>query len=109
LPDSPEENASAGAQYNFRISGEWKGFARGDYVYVGDVLTQFPTVVVKQGGYGEASARLGFSRDKLEVDLYGDNLTDKRGISVTGDPAFGSHQTLVRPRELGVEMRYAFR
>jgi outer membrane receptor protein involved in Fe transport len=109
LPDSPEENASAGAQYNFRISGEWKGFARGDYVYVGDVLTQFPTVVVKQGGYGEASARLGFSRDQLEVDLYGDNLTDKRGISVTGDPAFGSHQTLVRPRELGVEMRYAFR
>jgi outer membrane receptor protein involved in Fe transport len=109
LPDAPEKNASAGAQYNFRLSRAWTAFARGDYVYVGDVLQQFSTVVLKNGGYGEANARLGFIQHQLEVDLYGDNLTDKRGISVTGNPAFGAYQTLVRPRELGVEVRYAFR
>jgi outer membrane receptor protein involved in Fe transport len=109
LPDAPEKNASAGAQYNFRLSPAWTAFARGDYVYVGDVLQQFDTAVVKEGGYGEANARLGFVHDNLEVDLYGDNLTDKRAISMTGNPAFGAYQTLVRPRELGVEVRYSFR
>jgi outer membrane receptor protein involved in Fe transport len=109
LPEAPEKNASAGAQYNFRLSRAWTAFARGDYVYVGDVLQQFNTVVLKNGGYGEANARLGFIEHQLEVDLYGDNLTDKRGISVTSNPAFGAYQTLVRPRELGVEVRYSFR
>jgi outer membrane receptor protein involved in Fe transport len=109
LPDAPEKNASAGAQYNFRLSRAWTAFARGDYVYVGDVLQQFPTGIVKVGGYGQANARLGFVRDKLEVDVYGDNLADKRGVSVVGNPAFGAYQTLIRPRELGVEVHYAFR
>jgi iron complex outermembrane receptor protein len=109
LPDAPEKNASAGAQYNFRLSRAWTALARGDYVYVGDVLQQFNTVVIKEGGYGEANARLGFIQDKLEVDLYGDNLTDKRAISTTSNPAFGAYQTLVRPREIGVEVRYSFR
>jgi iron complex outermembrane receptor protein len=109
LPDAPEKNASAGAQYNFRLSPAWTAFARGDYVYVGDVLQQFDTAVIKEGGYGEANARLGFIHDKLEVDLYGDNLTDKRGVSTTSNPAFGAYQTLVRPRELGAEVRYSFR
>jgi len=108
LPDAPEENASLGAQYNFPVNGSWKGFARADYLYVGDVLQQFDVLVVKNGGYGEANARLGFTRDQLEVDLYGDNLTDKRAVSVTNNPAFGAYQTLIRPRELGVELRYAF-
>jgi len=109
LPDAPEKNASVGVQYNFRLNQAWTAFARGDYVYVGDVLQQFDTVVTENGGYGEANARLAFLHDKFEVDLYGENLTDKRGISVTGNPAFGGHQTLVRPREIGVEVRYSFR
>jgi len=108
LPDAPEANASLGAQYNFPVNGSWKGFARADYLYVGDVLQQFDVLVVKNGGYGEANARLGFTRDQLEVDVYGDNLTDKRAVSVTNNPAFGAYQTLIRPRELGVELRYAF-
>jgi iron complex outermembrane receptor protein len=109
LPDAPEKNASVGAQYNFRLNQAWTAFARGDYVYVGDVLQQFDTLVVENGGYGEANARLAFLHDKFEVDLYGENLTDKRAVSVTGNPAFGGYQTLVRPRELGVEVRYSFR
>jgi iron complex outermembrane receptor protein len=109
LPDAPEKNASAGVQYNFRLSRAWGAFARGDYTYVGDVLQQFDTVIVKNGGYGEANARLGFMHDKLEVDVYGENLADKRAISTTNNPAFGGYQTLVRPRELGLEVRYSFR
>jgi outer membrane receptor protein involved in Fe transport len=109
LPDAPETNGSVGAQYNFKLNQAWTAFARGDYVYVGDVLQQFTTALIKEGGYGKANARLGFMHDKLEVDLYGDNLTDKRAISNTSNPAFGGWQTLVRPRELGAEVRYSFR
>jgi len=108
LPDAPEKNGSVGVQYNFPVSERWRGFARGDYVYVGNVLTRPATAIINEGGYGQANARLGFTRERLEVDLYSENLTDKRGISATGDPTFGGYQTIIRPREIGVELRYAF-
>jgi len=113
LPDSPEKNASVGAQYNFTVGGGWSGFARSDFVYVGDVLSQFGTATVKLGGYGQTNARVGFTHDTLELDVYGDNLTDRRGISSVGNPAFNPgfdpYQTLIRPREVGAEVRYSFR
>jgi len=113
LPDSPEKNGSVGAQYNFAIGAGWSAFARGDFVYVGDVLSQYGTAIVKLGGYGQTNARVGFTHNTLELDVYGDNLTDRRGLSFVGNPAFnpgfGPYQTLIRPREVGAEVRYSFR
>jgi iron complex outermembrane receptor protein len=108
LPDAPERNASVGAQRDFNITGQWHGFARGDLVFVGDVLQQYNTLIVRNGGYAEMNARVGFAHDTFGVDLYASNLADRRGISVTQNPAFGAFQTLIRPRELGVELRYSF-
>jgi len=113
LPDSPEKNGSVGAQYNFPLAGGWSGFARGDFIYVGDVLSQFGTATVKVGGYGQSNARVGFTHNTLDLAIYGDNLTDRRGISSVGNPAFNPgfapYQTLIRPREVGAEVRYSFR
>jgi iron complex outermembrane receptor protein len=108
LPDAPEKNGSVGAQHNFNITGQWHGFARADLVYVGDVLQQFDTDIIKEGGYAEINARVGFAHEAFGIDLYANNLADRRGISATQNPAFGAYQTLIRPRELGLELRYAF-
>jgi len=111
VPDAPENNGSVGAQYNFHVSGTWGGFARADFVHVGNVLTTLGgTDLVKQDSFETLNVRLGFSRDDLAAELYGRNLTDERGVLTTSNNTpFGINQTLTRPREVGIELRYSFR
>jgi outer membrane receptor protein involved in Fe transport len=114
LPDSPQQNGSAGAQYNYQLGAAWSGFARADLVYVGAVHNNFSTLTGGQlaiidKAYAQGNLRLGFQQNTLSVELFAQNVTDKRGVSSTDNPAFGGHQTLIRPREVGVELRYAFR
>jgi outer membrane receptor protein involved in Fe transport len=109
LPDVPEVNGSAGAQYNFSLGTAWTGFFRADYVYVGDVRLKFSeTEVFEQDPYDKANVRLSFQRGPLAVDLFGDNIFDERGVVNTGQPSFGSRENIERPREIGVELRYSF-
>ncbi len=117
LPDVPEFNGSAGVQYNFNIGTSWTAFLRADYLYVGNVRLKFaaPTedeplasVVLRQDAYEKANVRLSVQRGPLAIDLFGDNIFDERGVVNTQQPSFGSRENLVRPREIGVELRYAF-
>jgi iron complex outermembrane receptor protein len=112
VPGAPEENASAGLQYNFSLLNNWNGYARADYSYLGDVHYVFGTGATAtpylQGGYGQTNLRLAIQRRQLGVDLYARNVTDKRAAASTGDPTQGGYVYLLRPRELGVEVRYTF-
>jgi iron complex outermembrane receptor protein len=111
---APEENVSAGVQYDFSLTDRWDGFARADYVYVGDVHENFglddagQIIIRNQPSYWTGSARLGLQYDNLAVELFGRNLADKRAIVTTGNPAIGERQTILRPREIGLEVRYSF-
>jgi outer membrane receptor protein involved in Fe transport len=111
VPDAPENNGSVGAQYNFHLSGAWGAFARADFIHVGNVLTTFgASDIVKQDSFNSLNLRLGFSRDELAAELYGRNITDERGVLTTNNNTpFGANQTLTRPREVGIELRYSFR
>jgi outer membrane receptor protein involved in Fe transport len=117
LPEVPKVNGSAGVQFNFSFGSTWGGFFRADYVYVGDVRLKFPTPtptdpfhsdIVQQDAFDTVNARLSFSRGPLGLDVFGNNLTDERGVVGTLQPSFGSSQNIIRPRELGVELRYSF-
>jgi outer membrane receptor protein involved in Fe transport len=108
LPDSPEVNGSAGAQYNFVLGPSWTGFIRADYMYVSEVRLKFEDVILQQDAFDSANLRLAFQRDALAIELFGRNIADERGVVTTGQPSFGGYQTLTRPRELGVELRYSF-
>ena len=112
VPGAPEENASAGLQYNFSLSNTWNGYARADYSYVGDVHYVFglgtQATTYLQGGYGQADVRLSLQNRQFGVDLYARNLADKRAATTTGDPEQGGYVYMLRPREVGVELRYSF-
>ncbi|HKU15677.1 MAG TPA: TonB-dependent receptor [Steroidobacteraceae bacterium] len=117
LPDVPKVNGSAGVQYSFELGGSWAGFVRADYVHVGDVRVKFPTPteddpfhadVVTQDAFDTANLRLSFQRGVLGLDVFGNNIFDERGVVNTLQPSFGSKQNIIRPRELGVELRYSF-
>lgn len=105
------KNASAGAQFNFGLGAAWSGFARADYVYVGEVPVKFLTTgdTLQQDAYDVVNLRLSFQREALAIDLFGRNVSDERAVLVTRDPAvFNSDQFIIRPREVGVELRYSF-
>jgi iron complex outermembrane recepter protein len=90
VPGTPEENASAGLQYDFSLNNTWRGYTRLDYSYVGDVHYVFGTGATAkpylQGGYGQANLRLAFQRDQLGLEVFANNFTDKRAAEATGDP-----------------------
>ena len=112
VPGAPEENASAGLQYNFSMFNNWNGYARADYSYVGDVHYVFgvgtTATPLLQGGFGQANLRLSAQRKQVGFDVYARNLTDKRAAETTGDPTQGGYTYMLRPREIGVEVRYSF-
>ena len=112
VPGAPEENASAGLQYDFQLGNTWKGYMRGDYVYVGNVHYVYGQGAtarnILQGGYGQGNLRLAFQRDALSMELFAHNITDKYAAESTGDPTTGGYVYLLRPREVGLELRYAF-
>ena len=112
VPGAPEENASAGVQYNFSLGPKWSGYARADYVYVGDAHFVFGTgataTAYLQGGYGQADVRLALQHQSWGFELFTHNLTDKRAAEATGDPKQGGFVYMIRPREVGMEVRYSF-
>lgn len=113
LPDSPEHNESIGAQYNFSLGTVWSGFARADYVRIGNVRSKFSDpdgnpILIMQDSFDTATVRLGFRRDALDVEFFGRNITDERAVLTTTNPQYAANQTLIRPREIGVELRYSF-
>jgi iron complex outermembrane recepter protein len=109
LPDAPEKNASVGAQYDFPLGSAWAGFARADYLYVGDVRVKDPLGDITQDSFTVANLRVGFQKDNLALELFGRNLGDERAVMSTSPRSFGGNQVLLRPREVGVEVRYSFR
>jgi iron complex outermembrane receptor protein len=111
VPDAPENNGSVGAQYNFNLGGQWSSFVRADLVHVGNVLTTVGgSQIIEEDSFNLLNARLAFVKDDLSAELYGRNLTDERGVLTTNsNTPFGFNQTLTRPREVGVELRYSFR
>jgi iron complex outermembrane recepter protein len=112
VPGAPEESASAGLQYNFALGTAWNGYARADYSYLGDVHYIFGLGATAsnylQGGYGQANLRLSLQHRQFGVDFFAKNLTDKRAAENTGDPTQGGFIYMLRPREIGVEVRYSF-
>jgi hypothetical protein len=103
VPGAPEENASAGLQYNFSLSNTWNGYARADYSYAGDVHFIFGTGAAStpypQGGFGQANLRLQLQHQQFGFEVFARNLTDKRAAEATGDPTQGGYVYMLRPRE----------
>jgi iron complex outermembrane recepter protein len=113
LPGSFENNGSLGLQYDFDLGSQWLGFARADYVHTGDIRQKFgraeAAVFVTLDPQNIGNLRLGLQRDALGIELYGRNLTDERGVASSSDPDQGGTQVLIRPREIGIELRYSVR
>jgi outer membrane receptor protein involved in Fe transport len=79
---------------------------------VGDIHYLFgqggDATTILQGGYAQTNMRVAFQRANLSLELFGNNVTDKRAAAATGDPSQGGYTYLLRPREIGIELRYSY-
>lgn len=106
IAGSPAKNYSAGLEYVFNLGDTWSGWARADWAYVGQVRSELGAL--PRESYDTLNLRLGVMEGNLAIELFGRNVTDERGVSSVEPLPFGGEQTLIRPRELGVEVRYSF-
>jgi outer membrane receptor protein involved in Fe transport len=123
VPGSPLAQ-SPSFQGNIRIRYDWQTttyayFAQISGTHTGSTLANVGIVppIAPVGsthinytdpGYSTLDAALGMSKDQWTAQIYGQNLTDERGIVFTSASQAIETQTVIRPRVLGVRVGYRF-
>lgn len=105
LPGAPEFTANLGLQYDFVVSDR-NAFVRGDYFYIGEYYSFISRAFEQAGDYGRLDMRAGINFDNFSVALFGTNLTNEDALVGVSGPVEGWR---VRPRTIGVEIKYEHR
>lgn len=104
---SPAKNYSAGLEYGFDLTERWGGWARADWAYMGSLRSELSSLPIDS--YDTVNVRLGLVQDNLSIELFGRNITDEQGVTRIEPLAFGGDYVLIRPREVGIEVRYSYK
>jgi outer membrane receptor protein involved in Fe transport len=110
LPGSPRENGNVGVQYEFTVGGH-ETQVRADSFYVGSFYGDLAqSSDLKSGGYARIDASTRMSFDKLRVELFAHNISNRDSYTWRGNANnlgsdFGYR---LRPRTVGVQLNYAF-
>lgn len=105
LPGSPRVNASLGLQYDFSLAGR-EAFVRTDIGYVGEYFRDLQQSQPPLGDYTTVGLRTGLSFGNVDVELFGQNLTNES--EMVWFDAIRNGGILLRPRTIGIELRYDF-
>lgn len=112
FPGVPDFSLSAGARYERHLrffDADARAFGELDASYVGRSAADF-TSFARHDPRTEVNAQLGLTRGHTEAMLYVRNLLDEDGetFSFANPFAPGPFSTRLRPRTLGVQLRYNF-
>jgi iron complex outermembrane receptor protein len=109
LPGAPKMSANLAIQYDFTLRGR-NAFVRADSFYTGKFygnLLESPLTV--SGDYMKVDARAGLAFQNLSAELFVRNLTDEDAFTWRGlTNSNASYGYRMRPRTVGVELRYSF-
>lgn len=106
LPGAPQFNGNAAVQYDFTVAGRG-AFVRADSFYTGKFfrdLGEGPPDT-RAGDYIKVDARIGVNIDRLNVELFANNLTNRTDFTWHG---YGGAAYRLRPRTIGVQLGYTF-
>jgi len=112
----PNWKAAVLWDYIFDVSGDWIGNIGGGIRYRGEQHTNFSQSVngvdMELDSYVLADMNIGITNDTYSVSLYVTNLFDSDALVDRTDSIVGagiaSTGNLVRPRVIGVNVRYDF-
>lgn len=105
LPGSPRVNGTIGLRYDFPLAGH-DAFVRTDVGYVGEYYYDLLQSSPRLGDYTTIGFRTGLAFSNLNVELFGQNLTNKYAVTWF-NPGVGVGNVL-RPRTIGLRLRYDF-
>ena len=112
IPNVPDFQIGASAQYRWLVSGAMEAAARLSYSYTDDRLTQpnDPAVNVPLDSYSLVNARLGLENDSWNVALFAKNLLDEEDAAIDGINSNQDPRAIVtvRPRTIGLQLQYRF-
>lgn len=117
LPLTPEWSGALGVEW--RPRGQLMNaqpFARLDFAYVGEVVTNlegFESVVGQAGvstqdAYETADFRIGLEGEVWSGSFFVENLSDERAVTFRSNRWAEPRLTITRPRTYGLQFRYEF-
>jgi outer membrane receptor protein involved in Fe transport len=112
LPLSARFSGKLSANQQFRLTSETNGFAGLQLSYVGDRLSSFVTPGTERPvypAYAKVDLNVGVDHDSWRVNLYVNNVADKRGVlggGATTTPAFAYYY--IQPRTVGLSLIKSF-
>jgi iron complex outermembrane recepter protein len=126
VPYTPSVQLALAATYSFEL-GSFAGNLRADYQYVGEAFNRIannvqlpgdaPSTDPAIGGQGSGKVfdyslvnlNLGLSRGVFDLNVYVNNLLDKRAqLYATPIAVFGDRNLTNRPRTIGARVSYSF-
>jgi outer membrane receptor protein involved in Fe transport len=113
LPNIADVSAGFSATYEIPITARWSALFTGDVSYVGESFLTFQEdVAPPMGRYVNSNLRFSFSRDRLRMGVYVENVSNERGNSFSfGNPfslSVEAQETPLRPRAIGVFLKQDF-
>jgi len=117
LPYVPGVTSTLNLDYTWQAFGNFAGFLGSSYTYTGTRYTDFSsstTVIeshVKLPSYNTLKVEAGVDNGHYNVELFGSNLTNARGITEYANSG-GANQTgiaaIIQPRTIGIELGAKF-
>jgi iron complex outermembrane receptor protein len=117
LIGAPDFTFNASARWDFPLNGEWNGYVRGEYSYIGEAKrhlntpSDLPQNLVRKA-YDLVSLRAAVSNGRYEFSVFADNLFDSRPVIIDAffayNPWGGEGLTTLRPRTIGVSASAKF-
>lgn len=105
LPGSSKFKGNLAVQYEFQVL-QRPSFARLNYAYVGGYHDYISAEGAEAGDYSKLDARAGIYFSAIELEFYVTNLLNEDAVThVLSDPLIAFQ---LRPRTIGIDMRYRF-
>lgn len=114
-PYTPEWTYSLSGDYQWPLTNEFDAFIFVHYQHTGSRKTRFNLAsrnAYLLDGYGALNGRIGVTRDRWSVELFGDNLTNERGEVNRSFTRFAltpiTQVLVIQPRTVGIRAGVRF-
>lgn len=107
LPGAPDHQYRVGLEYDFTAL-QRPAYVHAEYVRLGGFFTDIQRLGSEVGDYGQLNLKAGVTLRALDVAIFGNNLTNAADLSWYDSNFEDGRATRLRPRTIGLELRYHF-
>jgi iron complex outermembrane receptor protein len=93
MPNSPKWTLNASAEYTFEPVAGFESYVRGEWIYRSSIYSDktaliFDSYPYKVPSFNQTNLRIGFTKDKFDVQVYAENLFNNKYFTNAYEKAF---------------------